>query len=455
LAVAGLEEARYIRIQDDGDGPQNADNAGFDLDAVSDMEHEWGVYMVMYGYELEDESGNNHLEQGESADLIIELLNSGNVTANNVTGTLSSASSYVNITEPVASYGTLPENQSGSGTFSFEVDDGFPNGDTLIFTLDVVANAGIYSTSFELGFIVGQYPILIIDLDGNANSGMIMQYVIEDLDLSSHYRTSFPDDLNLYKSVFVCLGVYNNAHLLSNDEGQILADYLNNGGRIYMEGGDTWSYDDPTPVHPMFKINGTGDGGNDLGLIMGQDGSFAEGLSYQYIGDNNYIDHIEPVENAFELFRNQIPSYCNAVALDEGSYKTVGVSFEFGGLADNASSTKEELMMLILEFFGGILTAVDETQTDMDFSLNTWPNPFSESVNFEIDLSHAENVSLEVFDVTGNRVNTLMNRELSPGIHRLEWNGTNLSGTKVSEGLYLYILRTGQKIKSGKLILAH
>ena len=44
---------------------------------------------------------------------------------------------------------------------------------------------------------------------------------------------------------------------LAHAEGQALADYLNAGGMIYMEGGDTWYYDDPTPVHAMFNINGT------------------------------------------------------------------------------------------------------------------------------------------------------------------------------------------------------
>jgi hypothetical protein len=360
----------------------------------------------------------------------------------------------VNISQATASYGTLPENQSASGTYTFEIDESFPNGDTLLFTLDVIANAGIYSTSFELEFVVGQYPILIIDLDGNHNSGTVMQEIIEDLDLTSHYRTNFPDDLMMYKSVFVCLGVYNDQHMLTNGEGQILANYLNHGGRLYMEGGDTWAYDDPTPVHPMFKINGLSDGANDLGLIMGQDASFAEGLSYQYTGDNSYIDHIEAVDNAFELFRNQVPSYCNAVALDEGTYKTVGFSFEFGGLSDNASSTREELMMLILEFFGGILTDVNEQQINDELSVNTWPNPFSEKLNIEFTLNEPAQVSLEIIDVHGKSVNTIIDNELNPGIYTLFWDGTSASGNKAPEGMYLYVLKTGQHLYSGKLLLA-
>jgi hypothetical protein len=65
------------------------------------------------------------------------------------------------------------------------------------------------------------------------------------------------------------------------------------------------------------------------------------------------MDRIEPVAPAYSLFRNQNPSYGCAVAYDAGSYRTIGTSFEFGGLTDGPSpSTKSELMAEILDFFG-------------------------------------------------------------------------------------------------------
>ena len=453
LSVTGLTEARYFKIVDDGDGAQNQADAGFDLDAISDLEHSWGVFIVMYGYILEDENGNGHLEQGESADLIVNLGNNGNVTANNVTATLSSTSPYITITQATANYGTLLQNEAGDGTFSFEVDENVPNGDTVTFTIDVLANSGIYNTSFNLQFIVGKYPILIVDLDGNHNSGSVMQNVISDIDLTAHYETSFPDYLDLYQCIFVCLGVYDDNHVLTSSEGQALAAYLNHGGRLYMEGGDTWAYDAATPVHTMFKINGLDDGNSDLGVIFGQDGSFAEGMAYPYSGDNSYIDRIGAMDNAFELFRNQVPTYCNAVALDEGSYKTVGCAFEFGGLADNSNNTKEELMILILEFFGGILTDIEDPIASDNINLNAWPNPFSENINFSITLENAANVSLEIFSINGSKVSVLTNTLLPGGHHNFSWDGSTSAGNHLSEGMYLYVLKTDYKQITGKIIL--
>jgi len=220
-----------------------------------------------------------------------------------------------------------------------------------------------------------------------------------------------------------------------------------------MEGGDTWAYDPQTSVHAMFKINGLDDGNSDLGLIFGQAGSFAEDLVYPYSGDNSYIDRIEPIDNAFELFRNQVPSYCNAVALDEGTYKTVGFSFEFGSLSDNSQCTKEELMILILEFFGGILTDVDEAGIENNMTMNAWPNPFNDEISFSIDIQEGSHISLEIYDLSGKKIRTIANAQLQSGQHQFSWDGTSVSGNNASEGMYIYILQNNTEQKTGKIIL--
>jgi hypothetical protein len=195
-----------------------------------------------------------------------------------------------------------------------------------------------------------------VDLDPNHSSGTALQTAAQQIEVSVEYMTSFPQDLNLYTSVFVCLGIYSNNHVLTSSEGQALADYLNDGGRLYMEGGDTWYYDSQTAVHSMFNIQGVSDGSGDLGTVLGQTGSFTEGMSFSYSGENSYIDHINPVSPAFTIFANQSPSYNCAVAYDETTYKTVGASFEFGGLVDASTpSTKADLLTEILNFFDVVI----------------------------------------------------------------------------------------------------
>jgi hypothetical protein len=200
--------------------------------------------------------------------------------------------------------------------------------------------------------INAQITVLIIDLDGNTNSGPVIQTTIQSLGINVEYVTEFPASLNSYSSVFVCLGAFADNTILTSDQGLFLANYLNSGGSLYMEGADTWYYDAPTAVHTMFNIEGIDDGLSDISLINGQAGTFTEGMSFSYSGDNNWVDHLEPVAPAVKIFVNLSPLYGTGVAYDAGTYKTIGSSHEFGGLNNGTyPSTKQDLMNLYLNFF--------------------------------------------------------------------------------------------------------
>ena len=191
------------------------------------------------------------------------------------------------------------------------------------------------------------------------------------------------------------VGIYNNNHVLSLNGGILLADYLNNGGNLYMEGGDTWFNDEQTLVHPMFNINGLNDGSGSLNLIHGIAGTFTHDMDFNYSGDNNSIDQLEAIEPAFVLFRNNFPSYSCAVAHDAGDYKTIGSSFEFGGLDDGTPpSTKEEYLQRILDFFDGIYTIIPDDKNIAFAKLgNCIPNPFSNQTSISFNLQKETKVS--------------------------------------------------------------
>jgi hypothetical protein len=201
--------------------------------------------------------------------------------------------------------------------------------------------------------IVEQIPVFIYEPDGTPLTGAAIGQFLDARGIIYETGSLLPENCGLYKTIFVCLGVYSTNHVLSAAEGQALAQFLDDGGRLYMEGGDTWYYDPATAVHPYFNIQGLSDGTGDAGPIQGAAGTFTEGMYFQYTGGNSYIDHLTPSGSAFAIFLETTPSYINGVAYDGGSYRTVGTSFELGGLVDGTSpSTKEELLEEILEFFG-------------------------------------------------------------------------------------------------------
>jgi hypothetical protein len=201
--------------------------------------------------------------------------------------------------------------------------------------------------------IIDQIPVFIYEPDSTPLTGSVIAQFLDERGVPFEMSTGLPENCSLYRTIFVCLGIYATNHVLTAAEGQALAEFLDNGGRLYMEGGDTWAYDPTTAVHPYFHIDGLVDGTGDAGPIAGVSGTFTEGMSFNYTGGNSYIDHLAPLGSAFTIFRETSPQYDNGIAYDGGSYRTVGTSFQLGGLVDSSSpSTKEELLEEILEFFG-------------------------------------------------------------------------------------------------------
>lgn len=306
-------------------------------------------------YTISDPAGNNNgkVDQGETVDMNIIISNTGSSEAVNVSGVLITNDPYVTInTSSAQVYGNINAGANTQKVYSISAAMSTPAGHQATFSFHAAADSS-YSCDKTFTIIIGRIPICIIDLDQNNNSSPEMENAIQNLGLNYNYFTSFPPDMNLYSSVFLCLGVYYDNYVLDNTEGQLLADYLNNGGCLYMEGGDTWYYDQQTPVHQMFNVNAVADGSSDLGTINGATATFTDGMVFTYSGENNYIDHIDPINPAFSIFTNDSPVYGTGVAYDQGTYKTIAASHEFGGLDDtNFPSTKEELMAQYLEFFG-------------------------------------------------------------------------------------------------------
>ncbi|MEZ5083529.1 MAG: C25 family peptidase C-terminal domain-containing protein, partial [Bacteroidales bacterium] len=296
-------------------------------------------------------NGNGILDPGETANVIIDVINNGHSLSPVATGLLSCLSPNITIVSGTSVLGIVPMGGTMQATFTISADVGTPIGTAVDLDFDVTA--GNYPVSEFYTLTVGQIPVVIIDLDPTPSSGATMQTSLSNLGISFDYVTAIPVDLELYSTAFVCLGIYSNNHVLTSTEGQTLATFLTAGGKLYMEGGDTWAYDTQTAVHSMFSLTGTADGSGDLGTIEGQASAFTTGMTFSYSGENSYIDHIDPSGSAFSLFHNQNPDYSCAVANDAGTYRTIGASFEFGGLNNGTTpSTKDILMEKYIEFFG-------------------------------------------------------------------------------------------------------
>ena len=106
------------------------------------------------------------------------------------------------------------------------------------------------------------------------------------------------------------------------------------------------------------------------------------------------------------------------------------------------------------------MVVVDGIEPPLPFGFDleqNYPNPFNPSTTIMFEIGRggaggAQHVSLEIFNVLGQRVTTLIDKDMVPGNYSVDWDATTSSGQRVATGLYLYRLRVGDEAKSKKML---
>ena len=88
-----------------------------------------------------------------------------------------------------------------------------------------------------------------------------------------------------------------------------------------------------------------------------------------------------------------------------------------------------------------------------NIQLDVAPNPFADQAQIEFTLPNASDVTLEVYNLHGQRVQSLENARLDAGTHRYEWNGQNSQGESLPTGIYMLRLRADKKWMTTKVSL--
>lgn len=346
-----------------------------------------------------------------------------------------------------------------SGTFEGTFSGTAVAGDAV--TYRIVAEDGASPPNVAYEPAAGSHAFDIVDAidcviwepDPSPSSGAVIGAILDANDVSYDYTTTQPD-FGAYAAAFVCLGVYSQNVSLTTAQANALVAYLDTGGRVYMEGGDCWAYDSTKSIYnPYFGINGTQDGSGDLYTVEGLAGTMCEGLSMAYAGPNSYIDHIEPLTGATKILRNSGDQAGCGVSNDSGTYRTVGFSFEFGGLTDGVSpSTKNDLLGEILDFFGLTDTGVEDGVFAFRLEQNQ-PNPFNPVTTLAFELPAAGTVELSVYNASGRRVATLLDGHAGAGKQNVAWRGVDDGGRPVASGVYFFQLTHDGETVSRKGVL--
>jgi hypothetical protein len=415
-----------------------------------------------------DLGGNNNgrIDPGETVDMTVTIRNIGGVDFTDLNTTLACTDPYITITDNSGYFGYLAVDSTKENTadpYVLSADVSAPNGHLAEF--HVIATDGAFADTLTFHAVIGSYHYLIWNPDPTPTPGQTIHSTLSSLGYSGNMSNTLLTEqpLDQHQAIFVCVGIfsYNYTITASSSEASALADYLNNGGNMYLEGGDVWYYD---PLYmqgynfgPLFGIQAVGDGLGDLYTVAGIDATFTEGMSFSYAGENSYIDHLSATGTGFSILKNATNTDIVGVANDAGTHKTVGTSFELGGLVDGTGvSTKAALLDSIMHFFGINLTAVEEI-TELDVkqaTLSIAPNPFSGFTDIGYQIKDNNRAELRIFDVTGRLVRDFTAQLSAVGDQSsVTWHGTDGQGRRLPAGIYFVRLNTDNHKETQKIIL--
>lgn len=109
----------------------------------------------------------------------------------------------------------------------------------------------------------------------------------------------------------------------------------------------------------------------------------------------------------------------------------------------------------IMEGFNNVSPSIktfgnDDSVTNIEeFTLiQNYPNPFNPTTSIKYRLPMNVHVSVQIYDILGQLVATLVNSEQSAGLHEVVWNGTNARGELVPSGTYISRVKTDNEVKT-------
>jgi hypothetical protein len=172
-------------------------------------------------------------------------------------------------------------------------------------------------------------------------------------------------------------------------------------------------------------------------------------------GDIFTIDSTAPINDWLSVFpiSASIPTDSSldieitfdASVLENGIYETVIV------INSNDPNNPEINIPVTLTISS---VGIDNDTLPSNTNLNgNYPNPFNPNTLIKYQISEENKVELNIYNIKGQLVKTLINQVQSAGKYEAIWNGTNENNQLVTSGVYLYLLKTGNQTYTKKMLL--
>ena len=212
---------------------------------------------------------------------------------------------------------------------------------------------------------------------------------------------------------------------------------------IGIEGYDDWAETPKVMVSLKNDAIGTWSSPIVMNAKDGDDNyvSQFDGMIPVYVYPGNRINQIDDTHGKLHLF-----------FLNDDSY---GSSIQSEGATPDPNTCRLEYAALNVDFeypVGADAHETDITSASLINSTN-YPNPFNPTTTIKYNVPENGNVTVEVYNVLGQKVRTLVNTTQRAGENSIVWDGTNNNGDIVASGVYMYKIKNGRHTSTKKMIL--
>ncbi|MCP4631552.1 MAG: T9SS type A sorting domain-containing protein, partial [candidate division Zixibacteria bacterium] len=262
--------------------------------------------------------------------------------------------------------------------------------------------------------------------DPQPDSGMVYTKIIGILHYNYGEYTIMPRDKDDYYPAAPAIEIG-----VTHDGGTEQA-----GHRMWYEGSLTNTSANPitTDVWVMIGYNGG----------TQESGPWSNWLSITVAGNTTDV-----WPNVYQWIPRYVPAGDYSLIARCGDYGTLNhvseASFDFSVLAYLGGSSPDYGW----EYSSGWGDDVPENMIPTEFALRgNYPNPFNAETNIVFDLPTAGHVSLDVYNLMGQKVASIVNSEMQAGFHSVNWDAS-----AISSGIYFYKLTAGDKVATKKMQL--
>ncbi len=449
-----------------------------------------------------DDNDNNLLDPNETVDLVINYQNTGSFIANNTIVNLISSTAGITVLSNNIDLGNIAENATGQFTVSVQTSAYMETGTVANFTTNFTSEHNVISTdtfALSVGLLFEDFESGDFSSDFNWNTPG-WSVIENEAHEGTHSAKSNTINHNQSATMTVQMNDVSAGQIsfwikVSSESGyDELVFSIDNAAQADWSGTVDWqevSFDVTDGDH-TFKWEYS----KDISVSSGSDCAWVDYIVFptaaSQIGDpaiavnmTSYdFGSVASGEAQFTISNNGEGILAGQISVDAESVfslaldgqeatnqlnysldpdQNLEVTVYFTPIAnveysDNIiiTSNDPENQQLVVAVNGigtGVPNVDDNLIPQLTELKGNYPNPFNPQTAISYAIKEDGKVSLNIYNLKGQLVKTLVNKQVKAGYHRIVWNGTDNFGTDVATGIYLYRLETKTYNQTKKMML--